>query len=143
MKDLNLSLPKILDWLLLNYEENNFNFIPAIMKLLQDENIDLIDVMNYYFTHQNPTKFNKSMYRDLFMNIIKFYGKKKERFLYSLKNRSHPSLSYIVKVIKQYDSELHFDENENIFIRIKQSSKSNEQNQLKNYEDSEDFELKK
>ncbi len=43
------------------------------MKLLQDENIELIDIMNYYFTHQDPTKFNKDMYRDLFMNIIRYY----------------------------------------------------------------------
>ena len=121
MKDINLNLPKILDWLLSVHKEKNF--LP-IIQLLHHENIDLLDIINYYCTHQNPkySKNNRNDYARFLFNLIKSYVNcyhKNSPLPYDPEDEDeYRSLSFgsIINIMKRYNSKLYFDWNENIFL---------------------------
>ena len=106
MRELNLDLPKILDWLLLYFQHDEF--ILTITRLLYDNEVDLVYIINYYLNHLGTT-----IYGDLFVKTIQYYEDVPPPDMVEWKG----DFNQIIDLMKEYDFELYYDATKNKFIK--------------------------
>ena len=108
MRELNLDLPKILDWLLLYFQHDEF--ILTITRLLYDNEVDLVYIINYYLNHLDTT-----ISGDLFVKTIQYYEDVPPPDMVGWKG----DFNQIIDLMKKYDFELYYDATKNGFIKKK------------------------
>ena len=109
---------QILKWLLKNYQHKEF--VLTITRLLHDKNVDLVYIINYYLSHLKQEVFGPqhdcNVYKDLFVKTIQYYGGEWDM---DYVDSDECDFDYIVKLMKDYDSELYYDANKNKFKKKK------------------------